>query len=262
MRVKSLLIGAALLCVGAAYAQPKILTHRGNYTKNGEVVLDENSLEAMKSAQDANLYAIEFDVHLTADDKIVINHDAKIDKNLNCQKSNLDELMQHVRRFGGKIPTLEEFLTQAEKHPTMRYIIEIKKHPWSREKKLIKMVVDAVHAHNLQDRVGYVSFQLESCKEIVRIDPKANVAFNSSSVHEKVTPDDAKAMGFSGISYRVDVFFNHVEWIKRCQEIGIDSYLWMVNSKYLVDRAMELGVSIVTTDYTDLITKYIAEYKK
>ncbi|MBQ0081114.1 MAG: hypothetical protein KBS95_06175 [Alistipes sp.] len=255
-------VAAMMLFTITAFAQVNILSHRGYYTKDGKIVTDENSLDALKRAQEANLYSIEFDVHLTADDKIVIHHDTKIDGNLNCQKSTFDEIRKYRLPFGNQIPSLEEWLTQAEKHPTLQYVIEIKKHSWKREKKLLQMVVDAVHAHNLQDRVGYVSFRLETCKELLKIDPKARVTFNSANVHETLTPDDAKALGFYGISYRIDVFLNHVEWLKRCQEIDLKSFFWMVNSKYLVDLGMDLGVSIVTTDYADVIAKYIEEHKK
>lgn len=258
---KLVIAAASLLFSASAIAQPAILSHRGYYTDKGKIVTDENSLDALKRAQDANLECAEFDVHLTADDQIIIHHDTKVNKTLNCQKSTFDELRQFTLPYGNKMPSLEEWLTQAEKHPTMKLAIEIKKHSKKREAQLVEMLMEAVRKHNLQDRVYYISFQLYSCKQVVSLDPTAKVVFNSSNVHEKITPDEAKEMGFYGISYRIDVFLNHVEWIKRCQEIGLKSYFWMVNSKFLVDLGMDLGVDVVTTDYADLIAGYISEHK-
>ncbi|MBQ0080837.1 MAG: hypothetical protein KBS95_04745 [Alistipes sp.] len=247
---------ATLLC-----AEPIILSHRGYYTENGKTITDENSLEALKRAQQANQECIEFDVHLTLDDQIVIRHDAKLSKTLNCQKNTFDELRQFTLPFGNKLPSLEEWLTQAKKSPNMTLVIEIKKHSKKREEILVEKVMEAVRKHNLQDRVIYMSFQLHSCKQIVKLDPTAKSIYISSKVHETLSPDEAKALGLYGISYRIDVFLNHVEWIKRCQEIGIKSDLWMVNSKFLADLSLELGVDIIATDYPDLITGYVSQYK-
>lgn len=263
MKFTRIIISSVLLLLSLfAKGDPIILSHRGYYTKDGKTITDENSLDALKRAQQANHECIEFDVHLTADDQIVIHHDAKLSKTLNCQKNTFDEVRQFTLPFGNKLPSLEEWLTQAEKSPSMILAIEIKKHSKKREALLVKKVMEAVEKHNLKDRVIYMSFQLHSCKQIVDIDPKAKSIYISSNVHETLSPDDAKALGLYGISYRIDVFLNHVEWIKRAQQIGIKTDLWMVNSKFLADLSMDLGIDIIATDYPDMIAGYISQNKQ
>jgi len=69
-------------------------------------------------------------------------------------------------------------------------------------------------------------------------------------------------LGFSAISYRVDVFLNHPKYISRAKEIGIDTYLWMVEDEYLVDWATAHDVTWITTDFSDRILEYTNQLAK
>ena len=51
--------------------------HRGLHTEDGTV--PENSLPAFRAAAEAG-YAVEMDVHLTADDQLVVFHDDTLDR--------------------------------------------------------------------------------------------------------------------------------------------------------------------------------------
>ena len=56
-------------------SEVKILAHRGNASTGSEFTTDENTLDALRRAQELNFAGIEFDVHLTADNQLVIRHD-------------------------------------------------------------------------------------------------------------------------------------------------------------------------------------------
>lgn len=251
---------AASLMILAASAQPKILAHRGFCTREGKVIIDENSIAALKAAQEAGCDIVEFDVHMTLDKQLVIRHDAKIEGDLDCQKSLFKDIRAYRLPFGSQIPTLEEWFTTAKQEPRMLYSLEIKKHySWQAESECIEKIVKMVHDMGMEDRVSYLSFNPKALLRVLELDPKARCVLNSSRVHEKYTPQRVKEAGFSGVSYSVDAILNNYEWIEQFKAQGTTLYLWMVNSRYLVQTAVDLGFDVFTTDYFDLTSSYLKQ---
>ena len=56
-------------------AQTKVIAHRGFWNTEGSA---QNSLTSLRKAAEARLYGSEFDVQMTADSIIVVNHDNAI----------------------------------------------------------------------------------------------------------------------------------------------------------------------------------------
>lgn len=90
----------------------RYVAHRGLFTKNQKI--PENSLMAFENALKYGL-AIELDVHLTKDEKLVVVHDHHLKritgKDLIVEESTLEELKKlYLFSTQEKIPTLEEVL--------------------------------------------------------------------------------------------------------------------------------------------------------
>lgn len=256
--MKKLLILAALLALASCNSEPEqkqlnILSHRGWYTSGGQRVTDENSLDALRRAQEMKCDGVEFDVHLTADDQMVIRHDNKIDETLSCQGSTFEQIRAIKLPFGNQIPSLHEWLAQAKETPELKLFLEIKAHERSRENKLVGMILDEVKAMGMEDQVSYLSFSIETCDYILSLNPKAKVTLNGSKEALVLTPDEAKAHGYSGISYQFPLLLNHPEWAERCKELGLDNFFWMTNNLFLRRVAEEIGCNWFTTDYYDLL---------
>lgn len=88
----------------------KIIAHRGIHNKE----IPENSLLACRLALGQN-YAIEFDVHLSRDNKLVVIHDNNLKrmtgKKGSVRKLTLEEIKKHnLLKTNEKIPTLGEIL--------------------------------------------------------------------------------------------------------------------------------------------------------
>ena len=233
---------------------PKVLAHRGFCTEGGVFVTDENTLDALVRAQKMNVDGVEFDVHMTADDSLVIRHDAYIAPGLDCQKSNFAEIRAYTLPFGNQIPTLQEWLDQAMKTPRITFAIEIKAHETAaREAQVISAVLDEVRKRHMEKQVLLLSFKPETCDEILRQAPDIRVLLNSKSLHHSMPPEEVARCGYSAISYSVEVTLNHPEWTKQFRDFGIETYLWMVECPYLKEIARDLGVDWVTTDFYDLV---------
>ena len=257
--VRRLLMTALVWMIGKwAFAQPHILSHRGFYTNPW---VDENSLDALREAQRLHktmgLEACEFDVHLTSDGELVVRHDNHIKGNLSCQGSTLAEIRAHTLPQGAKIPTLREWFQQAKETPQLKQALELKPHASpQRETECIEKVLALAREMGMMDQLCFLSFSLHACKEFVRLAPGCYVILNSTNVFEPVTPAKAKEMGFSAISYNINVFMNNVKWIDEANALGLDTYLWMCEAPYLIDWATAHDVTWITTNYADKMLPY------
>ena len=232
----------------------KVLAHRGLRSTGTEFTTDENSLEALKRAQERKVDGVEFDVHMTADSQLVIRHDAKISATLNAQKSNFDDIRAFRLPFGNQIPTLHEWLVQARETPEILQFLEIKSHSTQEtENILVAKCLEEVKSLDMLDQMYFLSFKSQTCDEVLRLEPKARVLLNSSSLHNSMPPAEVAERGYCAVSYSVEVFLNHPEWAAEFKTLGIETFLWMVNSVYLRDIAEKLGVDWVTTDFYDIV---------
>lgn len=253
MKKALIILMAAVLALSGCRQekQMKILCHRGLCSTGSEFTTDENSLDALRRAQEKGVDAVEFDVHLTVDGHLVIRHDDKIANGLYCQRSSFEDIRAFVLPFGNQIPTLQEWLDQAKQTPQMKLMLEIKSHPWEKEKELITMCLDEIRARDMLEQVQILSFSVKTLDEVLRQEPKMKVTLNSGSIHGSLTPAEVKEHGFTGASYNQVVFLNHPEWIAEFKEYGIETFFWMVNCKYLRDIAAELGCDWITSDFHD-----------
>ena len=253
-----IILSVALLAVGCCAKQGndvKILAHRGNASTGSEFTTDENSLDALARAQALGFAGVEFDVHVTADNQLVIHHDNKIAPGLTCQGSTFDEIRAHSLPFGHQIPTLREWLLQAKKTPHIKQLLEIKAHKGDKEKELIAMSLEIIRELDMLEQMYMLSFKTSTLDEVLRQEPNMKVVLNSSNLHHSLTPAEVKERGYHAVSYNINVILNHTEWIEQFREYGIETFLWMVNTPYTYNIAKDLGFTWVTTDFYDAIVR-------
>ena len=126
MKLKSLIITSALLfatcgCIQAQSTQ--VIAHRGFWKTNGSA---QNSIAALVKADSIGCYGSEFDVWLTADNRLVVNHDSTF-KGVNMQKSTAQQCTGVTLDNGEQLPTLQQYLEKARSLKT-RLILELKAH--------------------------------------------------------------------------------------------------------------------------------------
>lgn len=81
----------------------------------------------IEKAAEAKVYGSEFDVQLTADGVVVVNHDDAID-GLVIGETAYDKLKDLKLKNGEKLPTLADYLEAGRKLPDVQLILEIKPH--------------------------------------------------------------------------------------------------------------------------------------
>ena len=131
---------ATIVSASAQKKYPTMFAHRGCWSKNEakEFVVPENSLPAVAMAKAMGYKGIECDVHYTKDKRMVILHDATLNRTMRRASDyskldkpvRLDELtFEELRRdyvlesenpaWRTPIPTLEELLTECKKQGIM-----------------------------------------------------------------------------------------------------------------------------------------------
>ena len=259
---KNVLMAWLLLFLGLnLFGQPQVVGHRGcrfNTPDCPETALYENTLATLEFAQRLGIYAAEFDVQLTSDEKIIVFHGPIVPgPETNIQKMSFDQARKVVLPGGHQMPTLEEWFAKSKECPETKIILEFKKQSSSeRETKLVELVLRLADKMKMGNQIEYTTFSEWMCSEIHRLDPKAKVIYLDSGVFVK-TPEYAHKKGYNGISYDFNGFLNHPDYVGRAKELGIETTLWIVDNNEVVDWAILHGIDYVSSDHPEKIKAYI-----
>ena len=241
--LKSLtLIILTIMSVTDAQAQSKVIAHRGAWkTQN----LPQNSLASLNHAVELGCFGSEFDVHLTKDNILVVNHDRDY-YGIDIETSTYKDLLTTKHPNGESIPTLEEYLNAGKKQNTTRLVLELKTSAISKERTLqaVEMCVKMVKKLKMRDVVDYIFFDYDAGKLAHQLDPKAEVAY----LNGDIAPAQVKKDGYTGIDYHFNVFKTNPNWIKEAHEAGLTVNVWTVNTEEEMLNLISQNVEFITTD--------------
>lgn len=243
--------------VAEKFAGNIVVAHRGAWKKNS---LPENSIASLKHAIELGCTGAEFDVHMTADDSLVINHDDDFHK-LSIEKNSYASLLAFALSNTEKLPTLREYLLAgAENNKSTRLVCEIKPSIISKErgKTIAAKVVQLVHSMHLQSRVVYISFDYDILKKIVGLDPSVQTQYLAGDK----SPEEVKADGITGIDYHYSVFKLHPDWIESAKKNNLALNAWTVNTADDMDWLIKSGFNFITTNEPELLFERINTVKK
>lgn len=249
-----LLVVAFLLGVSPLRAQ-KICAHRG-FWKCEEAGNTQNSIASLRAAQQNGLWGSEFDVHLTADDIVVVNHDPSL-HGISIRKNSYKRLRRTHLANGESIPSLADYLRQGAQSPCM-LVLEIKPQKTvHRTLTLAKACVEELRKFQLLDpaRVMFISFSFEACCWIAEELP----AFGNQYLEGDKDPETVHAAGINGIDYHYTVFHRHPDWVARAHALGMGVNVWTVDSRNEMEYLRDLGVDVITTNRPLLLREVLEE---
>lgn len=234
------------------FANNTIVAHRGAWKSKG---LPENSIASLRHAIELGCTGAEFDVHMTADDSLVVNHNDDFYK-LQIEKSKYADLIAFTLSNGEKLPTLREYLLAGiNKNNTTRLVCEIKPSIISKEKGMIiaEKVAHLAHELNLGKNIVYISFDYEILKRIIEIIPSAQTQYLAGDK----SPEQVKADKITGIDYHYSVFKLHPEWIENAKRNHILLNAWTVNTADDMDWLIANDFNFITTNEPELLFERI-----
>ena len=222
---------------------PWIIAHRGYRQK-----YPENTLTAFHAAVQTGVSMIELDVMFSRDRKLVVIHDATLERTTNGHGAVNGYALEKLKRLDAgswfdpkfadqRLPELSEVLDLV--NGRTRVNIEIKAHAYEHHHPpdaIEKQVVRLVKQKNLQDSVLISSFEIDILVQIARMEDPPPIALLSESPasnriveictrlkvfswhpdHLIVTPhqvDTMQAAGLKVFPYNVDTFEDYVKMI-------------------------------------------------
>ena len=246
--IRHTLLLATLLAAGLhAAAQPRVIAHRGYWTAPGSA---QNSIASFTKADSIGVYGSEIDVWLTADDRLVVNHD-RVYKGtgIDMEKATAREIMQIVLPNGKEnIPSLDQYLDLVASKPDTRLILEMKSlSDLNREDLAAEKIVRALRRHGVLDRTDIIAFSINACLAFKKLIPETKIYY----LNGDLPPKSIKKLGLAGIDYSMGALRRHPEWVKQAHDLGLEVNVWTVDSEEDMRYFIDLGVDYITTDYPE-----------
>ena len=236
--------------------QTKAIAHRGAWKAEG---LPQNSIASLHRAIELGCAGTEFDVHLTKDDVLVVNHDKDF-YDIDIATATYDELLAKKHPNGETIPTAETYLREGMKQKKTKLIYELKSSELGKERTLhsADLAVQLVKSLGAEEWVEYIAFDYDACKRIIERDPNAQVYY----LNGDVTPAQAKKDGLAGLDYHFSVFKKNPNWISEAHDLGLAINAWTVNTEDEMRTLLNQNVAFITTDEPALLLDVIKRYRK
>ncbi len=245
-----------MMVTSASFAQKfnwnknQVIAHRGAWKKNN---LPQNSIASLNEAVKIGCYGSEFDVWMTVDNILVVNHDPEF-QGLTIEKVTYAELLTKTMTNGEKIPTLESYLLAGKKQKTTKLILEIKPSLISKERGLnvTNKSIEMVQKLKAVDWVEYISFDYDYCKRVLELLPNAKVAY----LNGDKTAEQLKADKLTGADYYYSVYQKD-NWIENAQKLGLTVNAWTVNTVPEMQWLLAHNVEYITTNEPELLFEEI-----
>jgi glycerophosphoryl diester phosphodiesterase len=235
----------------------EIIAHRGASSD-----APENTLAAFRLAFEQKADAIELDVHLSRDGRIVVVHDftthriGGVDKAIReqdlCDLKLLDVgRWKDLRWMGERIPTLREALQTVP--PGKRVYIEIKS-----SAEILPELERVIGASGLQpDQITIIAFDYDTICKTKKWLPQIECAWLISFKPDARKPDPealkeeiiqrAHCAGLDGLDLNFAGPLDR-EFVQKARTAGLKVFVWTVDDADAATRMIDLGVDGIATN--------------
>jgi len=262
MKLRSLVVCLTLLvAVTAPVSAVDIVAHRG-----ASHDAPENTMAATRLAWEQKADAVETDIFLSKDGKLIVSHDRNGKRTAGrdvvyaeitqAEARKLDAGSWKNPKFAGeKIPLLEEQIASVP--PGKRILVEIKIGP-----EIVPELARVFAAMGATERnITVISFNFDTLQGVRKALPhvptlwlvgyrkpdpaQAPPAKMPPTVDEMVR--DAKAAGLTGLDLQSTWPLTRQD-VKKIKEAGLQLHVWTVNDVAIAQHWIDLGVASITTD--------------
>ena len=227
----------------------KLFAHRGY---SGQY--PENTLAAFQAAARLPIHGVELDVHLTADQELVVIHDEKINRTSNGKGYVKDMTLQQLRAFDYGSWFNEEFA--GEVIPTLRQVLEVfsgTHHQINIELKsdvfvypgLEILVLREIEASKMMERVIISSFDHEAVQRVALLAPYVETAALFSTI---VLDVQSYVATIPANAIHVSYHAAKRKPVREAIEAGAVVRVYTVNDMEKLSVLQELGVDAIFTD--------------
>lgn len=238
-----------------------VISHRG-----ASCYAPENTLTAFKKAIEMGSKAFEFDVHRSADGKLIVHHDYDFSRTAGIKRSISSLKLEEIKKINvaahftdarfESAPLLGEVLDLIS--PVADFInVEIKNdsniYPGI-EKDIIKEVQSR---SSIFEKTIFSSFYFPAIEKIREISPRARLGYLGHKLPAILLfPALAKASRVRcenfHLSRKISFSFN----LKFIMKFGFKVCVYTVNERIEAERLKEIGVYGIFSNYPDIMEKY------
>jgi glycerophosphoryl diester phosphodiesterase len=245
----------------------EIVAHRG-----ASADAPENTLAALREGWRQGADAVEFDVWMTADHRVVLMHDEKLERTTGAPGLVTTSTWAELRALeagswkgpqwaGEPIPLLEQALETIPEGK--RVYVEIKHGP-----EIVPHIAPIVRASNqTPEQIVFISFSQAVCEALKRALPDHEVlrlsGFKQDEDNGSYSPtidsliEEAAAAGLEGLdlSWKGP---HDAESVQRIKDAGLFFAVWTVNTPEAAQSMAALGAQSITTDHPGKIREWLA----
>lgn len=242
----------------------KIIAHRGD-----SFLTPENTMAAVNSAWDKDVDAVEVDVYLSRDNRVMVIHDATTgrtgDRDYEVRETTADKLREvdvgsfkELKFKGEKIPFLEEVITSVP--PGKELFIEIKG-----TDEAVPFIREIIEGSGKKDQVVIIGFNLNTVAESKKIMPEIPVFWLHSAAEDdegNTLPiplniiETAEKHNLNGVNINYKGITK--EFVETCRKADQQVYVWTVDAKSDIKAVLKLGVDGITTNRIDNARQVLA----
>jgi len=236
------------------FKPPWFIAHRGYRAR-----YPENTLIAFQAALDAGVQMIELDVVLSRDRKLVVIHDATLERTTNgagaVSDHTLEQLKQldaggwfHPRFAGERLPELSEVLDLADGQ--VLFNVEIKPHayePHHPPDAVERQIIELIYRRRIADRVLISSFDLSLLQQIATLDLALALGIISKNPADKQTLEKCKHLNI--VSWHPNHQILTPEQVKTMHAHDIRVFPYNADTGEEIARVLEMEVDgVISSD--------------
>jgi len=204
----------------------------------------ENTLESFRKAIELGANAIELDVRISGDSKLIVIHDDNLKKvfgkDVQIKGATLEELKQLT---DNRIVTFDEALRFIDRK-VEKILVELKDTGYERD------VLDIIRKEKLEDRVIVVSFHEEALAHVRELDKKIETGL----IYTKFKKPIDAALKLNA-QYLVPLYrFVHRRDIAKAHKSNLKVIVWTVNTIIEVQNFIAKDVDGIATDKPDIFS--------
>jgi glycerophosphoryl diester phosphodiesterase len=237
-----------------------VIAHRGAWKEAG---IPQNSLASWREAVRLGCHGSECDVHITADDSLVVYHNLT-HHGLAIKSSKYANLVKYPLKNGEKIPTFREYLTEVMKQNRTKLIIDVK--TMISDEYSIRLGREIVRVINEMGAMEWCEFLGSNIKALQDIQKSTGrrVAYLGKWRQETpdMYPDVIRENGLEAVDYQHIFYYAHPEWIKTFKKRDVHLNAWTINKEEDMDWFIKRKFDYITTDYPALLLKKLGYQNK
>jgi glycerophosphoryl diester phosphodiesterase len=224
--------------------RPLLIAHRGE-----SFDAPENTMASFALAWARNDDAIELDVHLTADDQLIVCHDGDTQRTAGVKRIIRDEALAVLQELdlsnGEKMPTLEQVLRAMP--AGKQAFVEIKIGP-----EAVQPLVKVLERLNrAAEEIIVMSFNIDTVRVAKSVLPEHETLWLVGQEQGAPTIDEmirqAKAVGARGLNLQASPNVNALA-VQRIHDAGLACHVWTIDDPALARKMIAIGVDGVTTN--------------